>query len=212
MACNDQQLTALSCRGFARELASKTSVPGGGGAAALAGALGTALCSMVGEFTLGKKKYASVEEDIKALLSRADTLRERLMDLVELDAALFAPLAAAYAIPKDAPGREETLESATKQACTAPYEMVKCCGEAVELLEEMLEKGSVMLLSDVGCGALLAKAAMECAAMNVYINTKSLRDRPYAGHLETEMEEILHTQGQKADRIARTVLSRVKGE
>jgi formiminotetrahydrofolate cyclodeaminase len=207
-----ERLTDRSCTSFAQVLASRESVPGGGGAAALAGALGVALCSMVGNFTVGKKKYADVEEDVKAMLAKGEDLRQRLLDLVDADARAFAPLAKAYAIPKDDPTHDAVLEEATLNACKAPVEMVRCCAQAIELLEEMLAKGSVMLVSDVGCGALLCKAAMESAALNVFINTKSLKDRKTAEQMESEMDGLLAEYLPRAAGVAETVNKRVRGE
>lgn len=207
-----EKLTEKSCIDFAQALASKASVPGGGGAAALVGALGAALCSMVGNFTVGKKKYAAVEEDVKAILARGEALRTRLLELVEADAAAFEPLSKAYAIPKDDPARSAVLEDATLSACRAPLEMVRRCGEAIELLEAMEKKGSVMLLSDVGCGALLCRAAMESAALNVFVNTKTLADRAKAAELEEEAGALLARYLPRADKVAQTVTGRIRGE
>ena len=198
-----ERLTDRSCGDFAQVLASKESVPGGGGAAALAGALGVALCQMAGNFTLGKKKYADVQEDIERNLNEAETLRIRLVDLVEEDAK-------AYSIPKDDPNREKILEEATLNACKAPMEMLETLNRAMELLEEMLSIGTKMLVSDVGCGAILCKAAMESAAMNVFINTGSFKDREMANRLETRADELLEVSTRKADRIACEVTRQIR--
>ena len=205
-----ERLTDRSCGDFAQVLASKESVPGGGGAAALAGALGVALCQMAGNFTLGKKKYADVQEDIERNLNEAETLRIRLVDLVEEDAKAFFPLSKAYSIPKDDPTREKILEEATLNACKAPMEMLETLNRAMELLEEMLSIGTKMLVSDVGCGAILCKAAMESAAMNVFINTGSLKDREMANRLETRADELLEVSTRKADRIACEVTRQIR--
>ena len=207
-----KKLTDLSCTAFAEMLASKAPVPGGGGAAALAGALGVALCSMVGNFTTGKKKYAAYEEDVQRMLAEGETLRARLLELVEADAAAFEPLSRAYAIPKEDPTRDSVLEEAALNACKAPMEMVSCCGEALLLLEEMLEKGSRLLLSDVGCGALLCKAAMESAAMNVFVNTGSLQDRAVAVGMERQVDETLEKYLPMAERIAASVTATLRKE
>lgn len=207
-----EKLVEKSCEDFAAVLASKASVPGGGGAAALAGALGIALCSMVGNFTVGKKKYAAVEEDVKIILEKSQALQERLLKLVDEDALAFAPLAKAYAIPKDDPNRNESLESATWNACNAPAEMIRCCGKAFDLLEEMQIKGSTMLISDVGCGALLCKAAMESAALNVFINTGSLKNREKAQELNREIDALLECYLPRADKIANDVRVCVRKE
>lgn len=205
-------LVEKSCVDFTSMLASKASVPGGGGAAALVGALGTALCSMVGNFTVGKKKYAAVEADVQVMLKKAEVLQERLLELVDADAQAFEPLSKAYAIPKDDPTHDEVLEAATLNACNAPIEMVRRCGEAIDLLEEMLEKGSVMLVSDVGCGALLCEAAMKSAAMNVFINTGSLKNRIQAQNIEAEIDVLLERYTPKATKIAETVNLRIRKE
>ena len=207
-----KKLTDLSCTAFAEVLASKAPVPGGGGAAALAGALGGALCSMVGNFTTGKKKYAAYEDDVQRMLAEGETLRARLLELVEADAAAFEPLSRAYAIPKEDPTRDSVLEEAALNACKAPMEMVSCCGEALLLLEEMLEKGSRLLLSDVGCGALLCKAAMESAAMNVFVNTGSLQDRAVAVGMERQVDETLEKYLPMAERIAASVTATLRKE
>ena len=180
-----------SCTEFAAELAGKVSVPGGGGAAAYVGALSVALCSMVGNFTTGKKKYAEYEEDVQRMLAEGETIRARLLELVEEDAAAFFPLSQAYGIPKEDPTRDEQLEKCTKDALAGPLEMMRQIAKAIELLEEMNVKGSRMLISDVGCGAVCAAAAMRAASMNVFINTKGLKDRDYAAKVEAEADELL---------------------
>jgi len=206
-----EHLTQRSCAEFTELLAARTSVPGGGGAAALAGALGTALCAMAGNYTTGKRKYAGVEADINALLAKAEALRLRLLELVEEDAAAFAPLAAAYAIPRDDPDRGEALEAAALGACAAPLEIAERCGEALGLLEEMLEKGSALLVSDVGCGALLCRAALESAAMNVYVNTRLLRDRERAAGIESRADRLAADSAVRAEKIVRSVTERLRG-
>ena len=200
-----------TCREFAALLAAKESVPGGGGAAAYAGALGVALCSMVGNFTTGKKAYADVEADVQSMIDRAGKIRERLLSLVDEDAEAFAPLSRAYGIPKDDPSRDAVLEAATKAACVAPMEMMRQICRSIDLLEEMGQKGSKMLVSDVGCGALLARAALEAASMNVFVNTKSLKDRNHVLALEAECDAMLATYGPKAEAIAADVMMRVRG-
>ncbi len=206
-----EKLIDKSCAGFAEVLAAKESVPGGGGAAALAGALGVALCSMVGNFTSGKKTYAAVEDDIQRMLADAEDVRVRLLELVDKDAAAFFPLSQAYAIPKEDPSRAETLEAATKSACAAPIEMMRQIARSVELLEEMGEKGSKMLVSDVGCGALLARAALEASSMNVFVNTKTLSDRAWAEAAESEVDELLREYIPRAEACAASVMHRIRG-
>ena len=206
-----EPLTNLSCTEFAAVLAAKESVPGGGGAAALVGALGTALCSMVGNFTTGKKTYAAVEDDVQRMLADAEAVRLRLIDLVADDAEAFFPLSQAYGIPKDDPSRAATLESATRNACKAPYEMMVQIAKSIELLEEMGAKGSKMLISDVGCGALFARAALEAASMNVFVNTKSYKDTGWAPELEAKCDALLTEYIPRAEACAQSVMSRIRG-
>lgn len=206
-----EPLTNLSCADFAAVLAAKESVPGGGGAAALVGALGTALCSMVGNFTTGKKTYAAVEDDVQRMLAQAEAVRLRLIDLVADDAEAFFPLSQAYGIPKEDPSRAATLEAATRNACKAPYEMMVEIAKSIELLEEMGAKGSKMLISDVGCGALFARAALEAASMNVFVNTKSYKDTDWAPELEAKCDALLSEYIPRAEACAAGVMSRIRG-
>ena len=128
-----------TCRAFTGLLASASPAPGGGGAAALTAALGTALGSMVGALTAGKKSYAPVEEEIKAAMTALEALRLQLLDMVQKDAEGFEPLAAAYKLPKETPDREEILERATLRACQAPVEMMELCCQAMEQVAVMAE-------------------------------------------------------------------------
>ena len=206
-----EKMIEKSCADFAAVLASKAPVPGGGGAAALVGALGTALCSMVGNLTVGRKKYAQYEADVKRMLEKGAAVQERLLDLVDKDAEAFEPLSKAYSIPKDDPKHDETLEAATKFAGEAPGEMMKACCEAIELLEEMLEKGSVTLVSDVGCGALCCAAALESASMNIFVNTKTLLDREAAAKLDDQADAMLREYMPRARKVADEVNRRLRG-
>ena len=207
----EERLTELGCEEFAERLAARESVPGGGAASALVGALGVALCSMAGAFTVGKARYQDVEEDVSRITEEADSIRYRLIELVEEDASGFEPLMAAYALPKDDPTRPETLEAATVSAAMAPLGMVGECCRAVVLLEEMGEKCSRMLVSDVACGALLVRAAIEAASVNVYVNTASLSDRAQAERIDSTCEELVEEYVARAERLARNIVSGIRG-
>lgn len=196
---------------FVNLLAAKEPVPGGGGAAALVGALGIALCSMVGNYTTGKKAYAGVEPDIQRMLDQAQAVRQRLLALIHEDAEAFLPLSRAYAIPKENPTRAATIEEATKRACAAPLEMMRQVCTAIDLLDEMGQKGSRMLLSDVGCGLYLCRAALEAASLNVFVNTKTLADREFAQTVEAEADQMLSTYVPRAEKSAAIVYSRIRG-
>lgn len=181
----------MSTAQFLEKLASKAPTPGGGGAAALAGAVGISLGNMTGSLTVGKKKYASVEEVMIELNKKAEGLREQLYELIEKDAEVFMPVSKAYGIPKDDPDRDEVMEEALKGAVTVPYEIVVKCCEALEIIKEYADKGSVIAISDAGCAASMCKAAMESAALNVYVNTKPMKDREYAEMLNVKVREML---------------------
>lgn len=200
-----EKLTELTCKEFAAQLASKAPVPGGGGAAALCGALGAALCAMAARLSAGKD--ARVDE----LAVRADALHEKLLALIDADAEGFAPLAAAYAIPREAPGRSEALRDATREACRAPMEMLRRAAEAAALLEELRPLCKPLLLSDVGCGAALCRAAMESAAMNVFVNTRTLPEAD-ALPLEKEADALLAEWLPRADALAGAVAKGLRKE
>ncbi len=193
-----------SCRAFVSVLASAAPTPGGGGAAALAGALGTALGNMVGALTVGKKKYAAQEPEIREAMAHCDRLQEALLTQVQADADCFAPLAAAYAIPKEDPTRAKVLEDATVVACGAPLEIMRLCAEAIEVLSVFAEKGSRLALSDAGCGAVLCKAALQAASLNVQINTGALKNREIAEKLNEKAKAYL-LACDKADEIFKQV-------
>lgn len=194
-------MTTTSIDDFTKQLASSAAVPGGGGASALAGAIGIALGDMVGELTVGKKKYADVEEEIKACMEQAQALRAALLACIEEDAKAFAPLAKAYAIPKDEPGREETMEQCLKDAAAVPLKIFDLCCEATDLLEIFGEKGSRLMISDAATGAAIALGAMRGAAVNVKVNTKLMKDRAYAEELNAHIDAAMKTYGEKAERI-----------
>lgn len=193
--------------GFLETLASSAPTPGGGGAAALCGALGIALGNMVGSLTLGKKKYADVQEDITALNSRAEALRADFAALIDADAEAFAPLSRAYSIPKDAPGRDEIMESALLRAAEPPLEIMRKCAEALDVIADYAAKGSALAVSDAGCAAALCGAALQAAALNVRINTKSMKNRAAAEEIDAETDELL----QKYSTIAQEIYKRVYG-
>ena len=190
-----------SVKDFVSEAASSAPVPGGGGVSALVGALGIALGNMVGELTVGKAKYADVEENILTLMGEAGRIQDELLALIEEDAIAFEPLAKAYGIPKDDPERAEILEKATKDACKPPLAIVKACAAAINLISEFAAKGSRLAVSDAGCAAVLCKAAMQAAALNVYINTRSMKDRAYAAKLNAETESYISECSRIADAI-----------
>ena len=166
---------AASCREFVAALSSAAPIPGGGGAAALVGAIGTALGNMVGALTVGKKKYAAVEEEIRTLMRACDELQKSLLEQVAADARGFEPLSKAYGIPREDPGREKALQIAAMAACDAPIRIMELCCRAIEAISVLAQKGSRLAVSDAGCAAAMCKAALQSASLNVFINTKLLK-------------------------------------
>ena len=206
--------STVPCNEFVEVLGSKAPVPGGGGASALVGAVGTALGNMVGALTVGKKKYADGEEEMKELMAKATTLQDELLHLIERDAEVFEPLSKAYGMPRET--EEEKAEKARvmeivlKDACSVPMEIMEKCCEAIDLIVEFAAKGSALAISDAGVGAAFCKAALEGASLNVYINTKSMKNRECAEELNRKCDEMLAVYTVKADEIFRNVLGRLK--
>ena len=194
-------MTLASCREFVTVLASDAPAPGGGGAAALVGAIGTALGNMVGSLTVGKKKYADVQDEIIALKAKCDELQKQLLDQVEADEVNFLPLAKAYGIPKDDPNRDKIMEEATIIACSTPMKIMELCCEAIEAISVFAAKGSRLAVSDAGCGAVCCKAALQSASLNVFINTKSLKNREVAEEMNAKANGMLDKYCAMADEI-----------
>ena len=198
-------MTMETCREFVKVLSSDAPAPGGGGAAALVGAIGTALGNMVGSLTVGKKKYADVQDEILALKARCDELQKKLLDQVEADEVNFLPLAKAYGIPKDDPNRDKIMEEATIIACSTPMAIMELCCEAIDCIAVFAAKGIRLAVSDAGCGAVCCKAALQAASLNVFINTKSLKNRETAEAMNAKANEMLTKYCAIADEIFTTV-------
>lgn len=195
---------------FLTELSSNAPVPGGGGASAAVGAFAAALGMMVTNLTIGKKKYADYEDDLIACRSRLENLRDKLVDLVDGDAVAFEPLSKAYSIPKDDPNRDEIMENALYEASVVPMSIMETVLDAARELEMLVEKGSKLAVSDVGVGILFAQAAIEGASLNVYINTKSMQDRPRADALNAKADAIIAEAAELKERIYGGVLAAIK--
>lgn len=197
----------LDLNNFTKELSSGAPVPGGGGASALMGAVSASLCSMVGNLTSGKKKYAEYQQDIERIIADAVALNEKMLSLIEKDAEAFEPLAKAYSIPKEEPGRDEILEKALYEAAMAPLEIVKCSAEVSALIKELVVKGSRLAISDVGVAASACEACAKGAAMNVYINTKLMKDRECAAKLNAETIALV----DEVSAVSKAAYDEVKG-
>lgn len=193
---------------FLEELSSARPVPGGGGACAAAGALAASLGMMVANLTFGKKKYAEAEEELRGVCGRLEELRDRLVSLVDEDAEAFAPLAKAYSLPKDQ--REAVMEDALLGASMVPAKIMETALEAMKLLAVLEEKGSRLAVSDAGVGALFAQAALEGAAMNVWINTGLMADRRRAEELNAMTEALILEGKTVRDDICGKVLAKIR--
>ena len=191
--------TNKTCREFVAALASSAPTPGGGGAAALCGAVGAALCGMVASLTTGKKKYADVESEIQQLLKSTSALQNKLLDQVRAEG--FQPLSRAYAIPREDPTRAAVLQSAAETACTAPLEIMALCAAALSAAGRLAEIGSRLAVSDAGCAAAILRGALEAAALNVLVNTKTMTDRSAADHLNARCFALLDQGRTDGERI-----------
>lgn len=207
----EQRLNEMSLGDFTARLTSTAPVPGGGGAAALMGALAASLCGMAAAITAGKGRYAHQAEELRTIAGRAEALRRELLALIDRDAEGFAPLARAYALPKGEPDTADALRAASLAACKAPWEMLLACREALELLETAREQVSPLLLSDIGCGAAACRAAMEAAAMNLFVNTRSLKGDGEAEALARRTGDLLDACRPRLEALAGGVLQTLQG-
>ncbi|MBA7584126.1 Methenyltetrahydrofolate cyclohydrolase [subsurface metagenome] len=187
---------------FLDELASNSPTPGGGSVAALAGALGAALISMVGNLTVGKKKYEDVEEDIKKIISSSEKLRYELSQLIEEDVKVFNNFMATYKMPKETEDekkiRTEKMQEALIKAAKVPLRVAYKCLDILSLSKEVAEKGNINVVSDAGVAALMAEAALESAILNVKINLKMIKDEKTKEELSSSIQELLlKEKGQK---------------
>lgn len=199
---------------FLEVLSSDAPVPGGGGASAAVGAMGVALGMMVGNLTLGKKKYADVEEDIRVLLDQSRRLMEELVHLTDEDARVFEPLSRAYGLPRgteeEKAARESVMEKALLEASLVPMQIVETAYESLVLLEELGQKGTRIALSDVGVGALFARASLEGASLNIFINTKLMKDRAQADRLNENAEDLIAKGRALSDQVYGAVLANIR--
>jgi formiminotetrahydrofolate cyclodeaminase len=199
---------------FVTVLAGREPVPGGGGASALVGAVGAALGNMVGSLTAGKKKYAGVEAEILDLKERSTALQNEFLRLIDRDAEDFAPLAAAYSLPAatdaERAEKERVMEGCLRTACETPLLIMKNCALAIDVIGSFAKIGSRLALSDAGVGAVFCKAALDGASLNVFINTKAMKDRPYAEKINTEAEDLLAKYKSRADEVFNAVKAELR--
>ena len=198
---------------FLDALASSAPTPGGGGASAYCGALAAALSSMVGNLTTGKKRYADVEPQVQEHLAQLEDLRARLVQLVDADAEAFAPLAAAYRMPKETPeeqaAKEAALQAALVEATRVPLVIMRCAAEVFDHAEFMARFGSRLAVSDAGVSAAFACAAVEGASLNVLVNAASLADKDAAQAYLEECEALCATARARSAALLEYVRSEI---
>ena len=169
---------------------------------------------MVGSLTVGKKKYAAVEVEIIELMKKTTSLQNDLLELIEKDAEVFEPLSKAYGLPagteEEKAEKARVMEGCLKEACSVPMNIMRKCCEVIDLIGVFAEKGSVLAVSDAGVAAACCKGALKGASLNVYINTKSMKNREYAEELNRECDGMLAKYGPMADEIFDSVLAKLR--
>lgn len=207
-------IESMTIQEFLDVLSSKEPVPGGGGASALAGALGNALGQMVSNLTIGKKKYALVEDEIKELAERMKGIQGQFTQLADQDAKVFAPLAKCYSLPsgteEEKAYKAEVMEARLLDASLVPMEIMEKAAEMLEIMDILADKGSRMAVSDVGVGVQFIRTALLGAVMNVYINTKSMKNREKAEEMNEKAERLIREGTEAADRIYQKVLEQLR--
>ena len=205
----------LTINEFIDKLGSKDAVPGGGGAAALTASLGISLCKMAANLTVGKKKFADVEEEMYAIIAECDTLAEEFVALIQKDADGFLPLSKAYGLPTDTEEqkkfKEETLERELVNAADVPFEIMEKCARAIELSAIVAEKGSRLVVSDAACAIKTCMTAMECASLNVYINTKYMKNKELALSMNEKADSLIADSKEISEKVFMGVVSSLKG-
>ena len=199
---------------FLDELASNSPTPGGGSVAALAGALGAALISMVGNLTVGKKKYEDVEEDIKKIISSSEKLRYELSQLIEEDVKVFNNFMSTYKMPKETEDekkvRAEKIQESLIKAAKIPLKVAYKCLDILSLSKEVAEKGNINVVSDAGVAVLMAEAALESAILNVKINLRMIKDEKVRAELSSSIKEILLKEKGQKEKVLEIVEGKIR--
>lgn len=208
-----EKLAKKPINSFLDELASSAPAPGGGSVAALSGALGAALISMVSNLTIGKEKYAGVQDEITALLKKSETLRDKLADLIEEDVEVYTRLSQTMKMPRDTEEQKNTrikaMDKALKAATDVPMRVAEACVSVMELCRPAAETGNVNAVSDVGVGILTAEAGLRSAALNVLINLGSIKDDKFVSENRKRLDALLSGKPALRDEIYELVVSRL---
>lgn len=198
---------------FADMTWSKEPAPGGGGVSAAVASLGAALAGMVSNFTTGKKKYAEHEEDIRRIIDESEVLKDRFLELIDRDEENFVPLSKAYSMKdetdEEKARKKEVISECSVKACEAVMEVMRLCRDCANIHAELLEKGSVMLVSDVGVGCELILAASRSAYLNILINLGAIADRKLAESIDSEYSAIMKETVSVCRRTYQKVVERL---
>jgi len=198
---------------FLDELASEQPTPGGGGAAAIMGAVGAALVSMVANLTIGKKNYEAFDAELKATNAAAEKVRAELTAAIDEDVVAFNGVMGAYGLPRgtdeEKAARAAAIQAALKQATDAPLRAVKACHEVIKLSAVVAEKGNLNVISDAGVAVLAANAGLRSAALNVYINAKSIKDREFAEIRLGEVNALTDLAALKTEEVYAVVRGKI---
>jgi formiminotetrahydrofolate cyclodeaminase len=206
-------LTDKPVSNFLDELASDAPAPGGGSVAALGGALGAALVSMVCNLTLGKKGYDDVQDDIQGLLAQSEALHHRLAGLLEKDVEAYTGYSVAAKMPRGTDeqkaARAVAMQAALKTATDVPLSIAEAAVEVMDLCRPAAEKGNKWAVSDAGVAVLMAEAALRSAALNVLINLGTLKDEEFVAGRRARLESLLEGKGAMRDEIYDYVVSKL---
>lgn len=200
-----EKLTDRSVFQFLDELSSSTPAPGGGSVAALSGALGAALVSMVCNLTIGKKKYADVQKDIEAILAKSESLRHELVDLLQSDVEAYTAVSQAMKMPRatdeEKAARTETMQKALKGATVVPLQIAEACAQVIALCRPVAEKGNKNAVSDAGVAVLMAEAGLRSAALNVLINLGWIKDQSFTAEKQEQLDALLKGKPAVRDQV-----------
>jgi len=208
-----EKLTDKPTKSFLDELASSAPAPGGGSVAALSGALGAGLISMVCNLTLGKPKYAAVQGDISAILKKSESLRKELTDLLEADVQAYTQLSQTMKMPRETDEQKATratlMDKALKAATEVPMRVAEACVAIMALCPSAAEKGNTNAVSDVGVGILMAEAGLRGAALNVLINLGLIKDEHFVSESHRKLNNLLQGKPELRDEIYNLVVSKL---
>ncbi|MBN1859917.1 MAG: cyclodeaminase/cyclohydrolase family protein [Candidatus Thermoplasmatota archaeon] len=199
------KLVKQNIKMFLDELASSSPAPGGGSVAALSGALGAALSSMVCNLTRGKQGYDAVQDDIEEIFRKSEELRGDLTELIDKDTEAFNEVMKAIKMPKETEEqknyRKNALQTAFKYAAEVPLETARKCVQILDVARVVAEKGNTNSISDAAVSALMAQTGVQAAMLNVRINLGSIKDPDYVQHVSTELHELLQNAMEKSAEI-----------